>query len=486
MRYAHDQMLASGAGPPPQEGWQHMPISDVPLAVADHQERADDYVLFRDYYHGKHLHPYATEAFRDKYDWLLHQARANKCHMVVRNFTDRVSLSAWSGAGAKRADAVAETTGLLKVLNLATREAWRAGDAYVLAWPGRDGTVKPHYHRADAAGFKLSDDDPDAADWFYKIWVAAGGHGRVNMYYEDRVERFVTTHPVHTSQTGETAWPVDANGYQPVTNDADGDTITYGTQNVPSFDGRIPWVHLPLEPDEQGGHGRSILTDVVPLQDGLNHTLASMIVGVEQFGEPLRALMNYAPNKWIDPHTGEATEEALRFDQTRNRIFGVKGPGPLTQLDPPDSTNLLKVLEWFSAEIANEVGIPVSDISPDLGNIPSGTALRVLAAARTSSITNYTETITPQVHGLMHVLGVPDAFPTWTDPSPTDEKERWEIAIVQQDAGVSFRESMRAMGKDDADITRMLEESAEDSSIAGQVAMEAFRQGRDPAAVIRG
>src|SRR5690625_6216164 len=60
----------------------------------------------------KHLYPYASPAFKAKFDWLLRQARANKCHMVVRNFTDRVRLSAWSGSGAKRADEIAEQVGL--------------------------------------------------------------------------------------------------------------------------------------------------------------------------------------------------------------------------------------------------------------------------------------------------------------------------------------------------------------------------------------
>lgn len=462
-----------------------MPISDVPLAVADHQARAPGYRLYRDYDRGKHLYPYATPAFKAKFDWLLRQARANKCHMVVRNFADRVSLSAWSGSGAKRADEVAEQIGLRKVLNLATKESWRTGDAYVLAWPGRDGVVKAHYHRADTAGFKLSEDDPDAADWFYKIWVDAAGYGRVSVYYPDRLERYVTRQVIRQQGTTSVVWPEDVSAYQAVT-DEDGEVIVYGTQGVPDFGGRIPWIHMPLEPEEQGGHGRSVLTDVVPLQDGLNHTLAALIVGVEQFGAPLRALMNHQPQVLIDPKTGKPTEEVLRFDETRNKIFGVRGPGPFTQLNPPDSTNLLRVLEWFSSEIANEVGIPVSDISPDLGNIPSGTALRVLAAHRTAAVNDYTETITPAVSGLMWLLGVEDAWPTWADPAPTDEKERWEIAVQQQDAGVSFQEAMRGMGKDQADIDRILAEKAAEGANVGRLAVEAFRQGQDPAAILRG
>ncbi|HLR97625.1 MAG TPA: hypothetical protein VK053_24100, partial [Jiangellaceae bacterium] len=79
-----------------------------------------------------------------------------------------------------------------------------------------------------------------------------------------------------------------------------------------------------------------------------------------------------------------------------------------------------------------------------------------------------------------------DAWPTWVDPAPTDEKERWEIAVQQQDAGVSFQEAMRGMGKDQADIDRILTEKAGEAANVGRVAVEAFRQGQDPAAALRG
>jgi hypothetical protein len=461
-----------------------MPVSDVLLAVDDHTTRAATYALYRDYEAGKHSYPYASPAFERKFRWVLKQARANKCPTVISNFTDRVTLASWSGAGAQRAGELAEQLGLGRVLNLAVKEAWQEGDAYVLGWPGRNGQVKPWYHRADQAGFMPAEDDPDEAEWVYKLWVDRAGFGRVNIYYPDRVERSVTRQVIQHQGVTSVMWPTDEGGYKPYDGDRDGDTITYTSVGLPT--GQAPWVHLPLDPNTQGGHGTSILRDVIPLQDGLNHTLAAMILGVEQYGAPLRALMNYQPNTYIDSATGKPTEEALRFDETRNRIFGVKGEGPLVQLDPPDSSNLIRVLEWFSREIANEVGVPVSDIAPDLGNVPSGTALRVLAARRTAAVVDFTDTITPKVSTLMGLLGVPDAWPTWADPAPTDEAERLESAEARANLGYPLSENLRELGKDTDDIDRILAAAAAEQANIGQFAVEAFRAGQDPARVVRG
>lgn len=459
--------------------------TDVLLAVADHTSRADTYALYRDYEAGRHRFPYASEAFREKFRWVLEHARANKCPTVITNFSDRVALTSWAGTDAKTANEIAENTGLRQVINLAVKEAWQEGDAYVLAWPGRDRTIKPWYHRADQAGFMLSEDDPGVADWFYKIWTTREGYGRVNVYYADRVERWVTTQKVHMGG-GLVQWPDREHAFVPYQGrEGDGGpVITYASVGMPT--GLVPWVHLPLDPDTQGGHGTSVLRDVVPLQDGMNHALSALVLGVEQYGAPLRALMNYQPNTYIDPNTGKPTEEALRFDETRNRIFGVKGPGPLQQLEAPDSGNLLQVLAWFSAEIANEVGVPVSDIAPDLGNVPSGASLRVLAARRTSAVVDFTDTITPPVSGLMRLLGANDARPEWADPAPMDDTERLQVAQQKVDLGYPLAEVLPSLGEDPDDITRILDGAAQEQASAGRAAVEAYRRGQDAAAALRG
>ena len=263
-----------------------MPVADVIAAVADHVSRAKDYDLYRDYEEGRHAYPYASPAFRSHFEWLLGAARANLCPTVVSNFTDRVELEGWEGTGAEAAANTAREHGLDRVLNLVVREAWRAGDGYVLVWPNEAGRLIPRFHRADQVAFKASDDDPDEFEWIAKLWVGPDHHGRVSVYYEDRLERWTTMGRVREDAASPVTWPEQENSYTPV-DDEEGDTVTYRSVGV---DGN-PWVHLPFDATSQGGHGRSILRDVVPLQDGLNHALHSVLVNVEDYAEPLRALL---------------------------------------------------------------------------------------------------------------------------------------------------------------------------------------------------
>lgn len=59
-----------------------------------------------------------------------------------------------------------------------------------------------------------------------------------------------------------------------------------------------------LDATNAGDYGRSILTDVVPLQDALNKSLADMVVAGEDYPEPLWALLKYRSedrNKLANP-----------------------------------------------------------------------------------------------------------------------------------------------------------------------------------------
>lgn len=460
-----------------------MPIADVITAVKDHKARAKTVSLYRDYDKGNHRYPFASDAFKKDYLWVLQNARENMCPAVIRSFTDLVAIQAWAGAGAKDAAKVAEDLRLTRVINLGVREAHRTGDSYVLAWPNSQGVVRPWYHRADQVAYKVSDDDPDEFDWLAKLWVIESGtdigKGRVNVYYADRVERWITQGKVQQDENTAADWPTGDTSYQPFTGEDGGETIRH------EF-GRVPWTHLAFDADTQGGHGRSVLRDVVPLQDGLNKSLADLIVGSESFARPLRALMNYQPEVSIDPNTGKAVQEKLEFDPTKQSILGVRGNGPLTQLDPPDATKLTAVQEAFAQKIARVVGIPPTDILPDLGNVPSGASLRVLAGRRTNAVRDFEQDNTAAIVRLMALLGVEDAVPEWVDPAPMDGTEEIEIAQSKRDLGYPLAEVLPDLGETPPDIQRIVNGATAEEANIGRVAAAAFRAGQDPAATLEG
>lgn len=449
-----------------------MPVSDVLSAVKDHIDRAPGYDLYRDYEHGDHKYPYASDAYKKKFGWIVRQARLNACYTVRSNFTDLVQIQAWSGAGAEKADEVSQALDVDQVVDLAVNEAWRCGDGYILVWPGEDGTPRPWYHRADQAGFLLEPADPSRLRVGWKIWVDTDGYGRVNTYYPDRVERWVTVSKVRHEGSEGASWENARNeeAWAPYAGDGEPEV-------QPHQFGRVPWVHIPFDAETQGGHGRSILRDVIAPQDGLNHTVHAILSNTEWYGKVVAGLLNHQPDTTINPQTGKVNESRLDLDETRNSIFGFKGAGPLVQLNPPNSQNLIAVKRDWHTDIANTVGIPVSDVVPDLGNIPSGAALRVLASRRTATVRSFNRAVRGRLSTLMELLGVPDAWPEFMDPAPQDDTERLTNAQARLDMGYPLAEVLPDLGETPDDITRILEAVATEQ--AASVAAFRARQ-EDP------
>src|SRR5690606_6192213 len=101
-----------------------------------------------------------------------------------------------------------------------------------------------------------------------KVWRRRDGSYRLNLYYEDRLEKYVTTQsnlpepPAAAAQwmqhmdEGDLAWP------------------------LPYAFGRVPVFHFSNNA-RAGEYGRSELADIIPLQDRLNQTLANLAIAEE-------------------------------------------------------------------------------------------------------------------------------------------------------------------------------------------------------------
>jgi len=462
-----------------------VPVADVVTAITDWKTRIDTIGLYRDYDEGRHRWgQFATAAFLKKYQWVLENSRENLCPVAISAFCDKLSITGWDGPGATQAAQLADDLNLRRIANLVHTESYRSGDGYVLVWPMADGTRKPIFHRSQNVVPWPSQDDPDTLDWVAKIWLDKTGYGRCNIYYPDRAERYATAaqlRPTSTVTVAKDTWPVQETSWLPFDGDGEPDTVSH------DFD-RVPWEWFPRAAPDQGAHGVSILRDVIPLQDALNKSVADMIVADESFAAPLRALMNYQPEVTIDPKTGKATEKALSYDETRNRIFGVKGPGPLTQLDPPDASKLIVVQDAWALKIARVIGIPAYYMAQSSGDVPSGESLRVLTSRLTAGVANSQEDFTDPWSGVLDLLGVPDATPQWAPAAPLDEAEQMTMAKTKHDIGYPLSEIARDLGEDPDSVQRILDgRDAEDAQAltAGDVAVQRFRDGQDPAQALR-
>ena len=460
-----------------------MPVADVVAAVQEHLDRRDDIVLARDYDEGRHRYTFASPTFLRKYLWVIENSRENLCPAVLAAFADGVDIQGWQGAGM---DVATETfhdraLGLRKIQNLVNREAFRSGDSYALVWPNDRNEDRVWYHRADQVVPMPDPDDPSRLLWAAKLWVARG-YGRVNVYYDDVVERWVTPNPVTVKGSQNLpAYPAHPEAWHRFDGDDEADTI-------PHEYGQTPWAWWTFDATSQGGHGRSILRDVIPLQDALNKSIADLIVAGESISNPLRAILNHESKSTINPNSGEVEEEKVEYDETRNRLLGIKGKGPLVQLPATDPSGLLRVQDAFALKMARVVGVPAYYFTEMSGDVPSGESLRVLSQRRTSALRDYQQDSTGPWQDVMGLLGIEDTEPVWSDVAPQTEEERQEGAKVRHDLGYPLEQTMRYLGEDEDTRKRVHDErrnEEEASATAGRAALEAWRRGEDPARVAR-
>jgi len=231
-------------------------IDDVVTAVADWKARISNIAMYSDYYAGRHrIGQFATPAFRHSYEWILLNSRENLCKAVVKGFASKMVIKGWeatTAAESKTAGKLVDELGLTRVFNLAHRESPRTGDSYVLVWPDATGADRAWPKLSSQFSVKTKPGDPDSLEWAAMLWVDAGGFGRVNLYYEDRLERYTTKGTLRAksaSVTDPIDWPTKLSSYVTYNADNQGEVIPH------SYD-RVPVVWFPWDADELGCHGR--------------------------------------------------------------------------------------------------------------------------------------------------------------------------------------------------------------------------------------
>ena len=441
-----------------------MPIEHVTSAVEEWTRRQDVYRTYQDYYAGRHELKFATRDWQSKYavqvlEGAVMSIRENLCPAVVTSFTDAIKVASW-GTSDDQDDSLDE--GLSRLLGYIKRESWKTGDAYVIVWPDATGTPRPVFQRARHMVPHVDPTNPAVLDRAAKVWVdEPSKRGRVNLYYTDRLERWETITPLVDATGSPSLMPVQANAWRPCT-DGDGDVVLH------TF-GAAPVLWFKLDADDPTEHGASILNDVIPLQDGLNSSLAHMLVNQEAYSRPFWYLLNFKGSEApVNPFLPENAAKPARqtFDRTKQSIVTHDGPGPFGQLDPPDLTRLLQVQDAFKSKVCGVVGIPAYVMQGEIGSVPSGAALRTLERRRADRITNWQDDATPVLRGLKQLLGMDDGPIEWEPVVTLDELERWSVAETKKALGYSFEDVITDVGETDVEGVKQRATAAATQSAA--------------------
>lgn len=414
--------------------------------LAEWAQRYDYYRLQDDYYAGRHQLKFTSPAWTASYARLVLQGSV----LAIRENLSPTLIDAATAGITCDWGHPADPTPYDRALTRTLRDSHIHGDAYLLAWPTTAGghprlTTLPPQDCVPA----ISPADPDRLDRLTRIWAdPADGHGHATTWTATHCHRWTTVSPLPAGTASQAAtgqMPRTRAGWAPAT-DQDGPLLTHPYAEVP-----CAWIRR--APATQWAHGTSLIDDIIPIQDGLNASIAHLLITQEAVARPYWVLLNWQPadlpdNPWADPADGpalspdpSATPAGSRppIDRTRDSIIGIDGAGPLTQLDPPDPARLTHVQREWEQKACLVAGIPPYWVSHEIGSIPSGSALRTIDRVRAGRARAWQAENGAAIIALAHMCDpaiTPDTC-TWTDPAAPDQAELWAQAATMAANGTA-------------------------------------------------
>jgi hypothetical protein len=462
---------------------------DVAWAIGDVKSRAPQVQECIDYYEGRHrvvaipdgatTNPLLAD--------LIRRLRDNMCDDVVDEPVSRLELVAWrdratddddttdgtdqvndTGGRAEAASALwADNRGPARERRTYTDMA-RAGDAYNIVEQGADGRVRwqPQDPRQMAVAYL--EDRPDTLRVAAKVWQS-GKRWRLNLYYTPGFERTqgVLLERYATKGVSPGGGIPEPRAFLPYTPEPDPITGEVD-QGVREWT-RNPVFHFPA--DEVGGYGRSVLTELIPLQDTLNKAMADWVVNMEDTALPARWAVGV--QKRIDPVTGAELPISRRPRRATDMLTVSAGDGTTQpqfgQFDAADMDPFVAAVQAHRVEIARKGYLPPSSvILGDTAGAVSGLSLLVQEGRQVKRCTTWQRDAgwvwREQMAYMLTLAGLDtapdDLVVEWAPAQTRDEQALWELLTLKQALGVPTKVLLVEGGYDSAEVDRWVEDAA--------------------------
>ncbi len=392
------------------------------------RERQRAIALVRDYYNGDHP-TFLTARQRE----FLHQRDRfcmNYCRIVVDAPAERLTVTGfqtedqktggwlWKLWKAARLDAIS------KALHLA---ALRDGEAFLLVDYAAD---HPRFtlHFADdgSGGMSMHYNDDWQPEYAVKRWTVDAGNmaGRVrrmNLYYPDRVEKYISTSTApywHPYKSETEPWPlpwVDKKG-QPL---------------------GLPVIHF-RNRDQGTPWGISEIQDVIPLQDALNKTLIDILAVADTNAFPMLVALGFELPEDFTVAPGALIQVPPSLD----------GRSDFKVVAGADVGNLLELLRHLVIEIARVSSTPLSRFQLS-GQVAAEGTLKQQEAGLIAKVEHKQVTLgnawedalrlalrLQNVFGAVRVNEQTALETLWSPAAPRSEHEQLQMLLLKAQLGV--------------------------------------------------
>jgi hypothetical protein len=194
----------------------------IEQAIDNFRRSAVRYAKTERYYRGDHDLAFATEKFENAFGTLFREFAMNLCPAICDAVKDKLRISGFGvntahgvrsptvkeGAvdqmGAFANARVTETSLSSQIDRIWFRnrmqrrageihkEALKNGDAFAIVWFDARGEVTIYPHRAGNVTVAYTEELPGQIQWAAKYWRTSDRRTRLNLFFPDRIERYVT------------------------------------------------------------------------------------------------------------------------------------------------------------------------------------------------------------------------------------------------------------------------------------------------------
>lgn len=462
---------------------------------------AAGYARTERYYRGEHDLAFASEKFQNTFGSLFREFAMNMCPAICDALRDKLKISDFrieeacgksahlssnrktiknigfaSDDEARPGETLASAIRSIWLRNrMASRsgevhgEAIRNGDAFAIVWPDAAGRAVIYPNKASSITVVYDEEEPGRIRWAAKRWRTADKRTRLNLFYPDRIEKFISARETEgflpdakdfvylsTPQTMPAAsgkYGTDQKTNDPAHRRTDESFAASAIVENPY--GVVPVFNFANNAD-LGSSGRSELDAAIPVQDGLNKAVLDMLVAME---------FSAYRQRWaagIEIEYDSEGKAAAPFKAGIDHLWISENPN--ARFGDFDSANLeqfLKVKDSFRIDLASVTGTPLYYLMPQTRGFPSGESLRKAETRFIAKVRDRQETFGQTWADVMRFAAMIDGLgevrisTAWEDPSPLTDRELFENILLKRQIGISPEQALRETGYGDIDIKRM-------------------------------
>ncbi|MEP6945521.1 MAG: phage portal protein [Acidobacteriota bacterium] len=420
-------------------------------AIANFRRQYDKYAKPERYYAGMHDLAFATDKFKSTFGTLFREFALNLCPAICDAVRDKLRITGFSVDTADTFSTDASKKQVRRIWNdnrMRTRagevhkEALKCGDAYMIVWPNAAGDATLYPNRAASCSVIYDDELPGRIVRAAKYWQAADKRVCLNLYYIDRIEKYVS------KVVSEGSLP-DASAF-------------VSSAVIPNPFGVVPVFHFGNNAD-LGDPGRSELAAAIPIQDGLNKSVLDMLVAMEYAAFRQRWAAGIetdydAQGKPVAPFT--AGVEQIWMSENPNAKFGDFNTANLEQF--------LRVKDSFRVDIALVTGTPLHYFTPNITGTRSSDSLRRSESRFIAKVRDRQESFGQVWSDVMSFALAIEGhgrsvrlLTEWEDPAPLSDREFLENILLKKQIGLPAADALIEAGYGQADAEKFAHERRE-------------------------